>query len=218
MALASGVRQFLHWFVDRWSEYRLRRRGYLRFFALRPPNAFPPHFTDLWQLYRLVRHRRPRVILEFGSGCSTVILAQALYDNAQANGQTAGRVYSVDAERYWANVTRQTIPEHLRPLCEVSHSPLAVVPLAETLAFRHQDVPDVTPDFIYLDGPALTPAVSVSTDPLDLEERFPRRFFMVVDGRHQNVEFLRRRFRRHYRVTRSWVRNNSTFELRAEGR
>lgn len=79
--------------------YRSRRalqaRGYLDFLAKRPPDAIPPEPADLWYLYRLVRRTKPRMILEFGSGCSTVLLAQALFDNTKESERQRGFLYSL---------------------------------------------------------------------------------------------------------------------------
>ena len=63
--------------------WRLRRLGYLEFTTARPPGALAPQGGDLWFLYRLVRERKPQLVFELGSGCSTVILGQALYDNTR---------------------------------------------------------------------------------------------------------------------------------------
>src|SRR4029077_13970449 len=51
------------------------------FHAKREVSAFGPDYGDLWFLYNKVRKRCPRTIIEFGSGISTVCLAQALFDN-----------------------------------------------------------------------------------------------------------------------------------------
>jgi hypothetical protein len=74
-------------------------------------------------------------------------------------------------------------------------------------------VPDVVPDLLYLDGPPLSAARPVAVDPLDLEDRFPRGFTMVVDGRRSNVEFLKRHLRRTYRVHERRRFHNTLFAL-----
>ncbi len=76
----------------------LDRLGYLSLFNARPADAKPPVWSDLWAIYRQVRERRPKVLLEFGSGCSTIIYAQALADNA-AEG-APGFLHSLDADAH----------------------------------------------------------------------------------------------------------------------
>jgi len=78
----------------KWAKHQLERRGYLEFIAHRPAHAYAPDFSDLWFLYKIVRRRKPTWILEFGSGCSTVILAQALWDNERESVEkSSGHLY-----------------------------------------------------------------------------------------------------------------------------
>lgn len=196
-----------------WAKYRLRRRGLLTLLGRRPPSAIPPDFSDLWFLYRVVRRRKPRCILEFGSGCSTLVLAQALFDNQLQSSSSAGFLYSVDADPYWAEVAANSVPPHLKAVCEVQYSPLLEIEYEGVPAFRHVKVAPITPDLIYLDGPALTPERQVAVDPLDMEDRFPPRFLLIVDGRWTNTVFLRAHLKRKYTFKHRRLFQNSTFEL-----
>ena len=174
----------------------LAARGYDRLFDARPAHAYPPVWSDLWLLYRLVRTFKPKVMLEFGGGCSTLIYAQALADNA-AEG-AAGYLYSLDADKEWAGITAGSLPAHLKAYCEVAYTPAVPVEYDGTLGWRYRDVPDVALDFIYLDGPALTPERRVAVDVLDLESRFQSGFHLVVDGRSRNCAFLEAHFQQQF--------------------
>ncbi len=207
--LRTQIRQLCH----HWAERQLRKRGYLDFLTLRPSHALLPDFTDLWFLYQTTRNRKPRYILEFGSGCSTVILAQALWDNRRASPQSGGHLYSIDADHYWAEVTARSIPQHLLASCEIYHSPLLEVEYEGTPAFRHAKLPDLAPDLLYLDGPAFTPERQVAVDVLDIEETFPSGFCMIIDGRWQNTIFLKEHLKRRYLFTHRRLFSNSVFEL-----
>lgn len=198
---------------QQWAAHQLRRCGYRNFLALRPLNAIPPDFADLWFLYQSVRSRQPRYILEFGSGCSTIILAQALLDNQGGSPKSRGFLYTLEADPYWADVTIKSIPPHLRGLIEILHSPLLEVEYQGTDAFRYSEIPDVVPDFAYLDGPALTPDRRVAVDLLDIEDRFPTGFYLIVDGRWENTEFLRKHLRKNYLFRYRRLFHNSIFEL-----
>ena len=198
----------------KWAKHQLERRGYLEFIAHRPAHAYAPDFSDLWFLYKIVRRRKPTWILEFGSGCSTVILAQALWDNERESVEKSSRhVISVDADSYWADATSDYLPDHLRAICRVFYSPLLEVECFGTLAFRHAKVPSVTPDFIYLDGPDLTPERRVAVDVLDIEDRFQPSFYLVVDGRKENTTFLLEHLKRRYVYRYRRQFRNSIFEL-----
>lgn len=198
---------------QRYSASQLRKRGYLHFLKDRPRHSIPPDFADLLFLYQTVRRRKPRFILEFGSGCSTVILAQALFDNKRDLSEETGYLFSVEVEPYWAEVTAKSMPAHLQGFYEIVYSPLLETYYAGTPVFRHAKIPDVSPDLIYLDGPPLTPQRKVAVDVLDIEGRFPAGFYMIVDGRWENVMFLRRHLRRQYRFKYRWLFHNSVFRL-----
>lgn len=153
------------------------------------------------------------MILEFGSGCSTVLLAQALLDNATESGEQGGFLYSLDVDEEWAQVTRSSMPERLKDFYEIRHAPVEIVNHRGTRVFRHQNVPELDIDMIYLDGPPLTPEIRVAIDPIDLEGLMRSEFVLCVDGRKENVRYLKQHLRRRYRIRANRIRNNPTFYL-----
>ncbi len=191
------------------AKFELSRRGCLDFMDSRPADALQPDYEDLWFLWRLVRKNRPNVVLEFGSGCSTVVIAHALADNG------VGHITSVDAQETWAEVTRSTVPDELRSYCEVVYSPVEEYESEGVPVYRHIEVPDIRPDLLYLDGPTLNQRVKVGVDPVLLEGNFPDGFVMVVDGRLANVEFLMRELKRDYDVRHTGLTmSSSVFRLK----
>ena len=94
--------------LDHQGHRALARLGYVSLFDARPAAAKPPVWSDLWAIYNQVRERKPKVLLEFGSGCSTIIYAQALADNS-AEG-APGFLYSLDAEAHWGQITIASMP------------------------------------------------------------------------------------------------------------
>ena len=193
--------------------WRLRRLGYLGFVAARPAGALAPQGGDLWFLYRLVRAQKPRLVMELGSGCSTVILAQALYDNAQKDPNRNGRIISLDGMADWAEVTRASLPEHLAGICEIRHAEAVEEDRGDDRGFRYAELPDGNPDLLYVDGPALRPDRKICFDALHLQDRFPPGFAMVVDGRHDTVRYFRRHLAGRYRISRNHWLHNTRFDL-----
>jgi hypothetical protein len=61
--------------------------------------------------------------------------------------------------------------------------------------WSHEKLPDIDPDFIYLDGPALTRERKVAFDVLDLESRLQPGCLVIVDGRGENVRYLEHRLK-----------------------
>ncbi|MFP6774497.1 MAG: class I SAM-dependent methyltransferase [Alphaproteobacteria bacterium] len=200
-------------FANLHGSWRLRRLGYLGFVAARPAGALAPQGGDLWFLYRLVRAQKPRLVMELGSGCSTVILAQALYDNAQKDPNRNGRIISLDGMADWAEVTRASLPEHLAGICEIRHAEAVEEDRGDDRGFRYAELPDGNPDLLYVDGPALRPDRKICFDALHLQDRFPPGFAMVVDGRHDTVRYFRRHLAGRYRISRNHWLHNTRFDL-----
>ncbi|HEV7372061.1 class I SAM-dependent methyltransferase [Arenibaculum sp.] len=195
-----------------WQEER-SRRSLLKalppsVFANRPPDALDPDWYDLGFLYRSVRERGPTTVLEFGSGCSTAVIAQALVDN-----RTHARFVSLETSEHWAEVTRSSLsPEHAR-ICTVVHAPPVESMHDGAAVWRHANLPDIAPDFVYLDGPPLTVERPVAVDLLDLEATMPSGCLVVVDGRRRNAEYLRDHFERSWSYRWDVVADRATLEL-----
>lgn len=209
--LNARIYPILRWFC----EFGMKRRGFDRLLAQRPATAIPPNYVDLWFLYRLVKRRKPRLILEFGSGCSTVVLCQALWENARDGRAPEGHLVSIDADPFWADAAVRSLPPHLRATGAVTYSPLIETTRDGIPVFRHACVPDVRPDLVYLDGPALTPERKVADDILLMEAKLPAGCLIVVDGRRANVRFLRERLKRPCRARNHRLLRNREIEILA---
>jgi hypothetical protein len=195
----------------RWGRCRLAIAGAGKplstFMSSRPVHAIAPDFADLWFLFHSIVARKPDLILEFGCGCSTVVMAQALKTNG------GGFLYSVDADPYWASLARDAMPSYLSSFCEISYSPLEIVERNGVLGYKHLKLPAIAPNFVYLDGPALTKEVQIAIDILDMEEKLPSDFCMVIDGRWENAQYLRRHLKREYSFKDRKFLFNSVFSL-----
>lgn len=206
-AIRHKIIQFFRFFFSRWAKFKLRKHlSLLKKRQQVTPSAFPPDYPDLWFLYKTVRKRKPKVILEFGCGCSTIILAQALKDNG------SGFLHSLDCDPYWVEETKKAIPDYLNRFCSIQYSKKIETEYKGIPVFRHGDIPVTMPDILYLDSPELTEERKVAIDPLDMEESFPPNFYMVVDGRRVNVAFLKRHLKGKYKFTNKWLLGSSTFE------
>lgn len=192
--------------------------------SVRSSTAFAPDYADLARLVSLVQRRRPGLVVEFGSGWSTFVLAKALAD------QGCGRLVSVEADAEWAELNRRCLPPSLKPHCEILHCPPMRSEHQGVPVFRHQGLPELAPDLVFLDGPALSPAVRAAADVLDMEARMPPGAVLVVDGRMENVCFLAQHLSRRWRVDARGLRyrgpdavvadaivHASVFELLPEG-
>ncbi|BCJ54697.1 hypothetical protein Asp14428_61720 [Actinoplanes sp. NBRC 14428] len=111
-------------------------------FALNP--------TELLDLLHLVRLRSPRLVVELGSGTSTVWLAYALE-------KTGGRLVSLDHDEEYASRTRDMLDAHgLTAVAEVRTAPLSDLSV-DGKTYRWYDVEKLSDvrgiDLLLIDGP-----------------------------------------------------------------
>lgn len=181
-----------------------------------------PVFKDLFIIHKLIRSHRPNTVVEFGVGFSTITIAHALKMNQN------GFLYTVDADKAWLENTEKKIPDDLKAFAQLNYSPVRCHMINGQLCTLYDNLPNVMPDFIYLDAPCgrdvegdingltfdlgdrLRPAVAA--DPLLYEGTAKRSFFILVDGRACNVEFLRQNLKGRFRFHQSTVMKQSYFE------
>jgi predicted O-methyltransferase YrrM len=151
-----------------------------------PSGGFALNPTDLLDLLHIVRTRRPRLVLELGSGTSTVWVAYALE-------QTGGRLVSLDHDPGYAAKTRAALAAHgLSAVAEVREAPLRPIAV-DGREFPWYDTEALAGlgevDLLLIDGPpektgkdARYPAMRV------LEDRLADTATVVFDDAHRHDE------------------------------
>lgn len=199
--------------------------------------AFAPQLADLVRLHRLVRARMAASVLEFGVGFSTVIIADALAKNAadfaaltdkpRLRNTNPFHLYSVDASRHWIAETKKRIPAALRKRVTLSYSGVEAGTWRDQLCHYYRQLPNVVPDFIYLDGPSpkdvkgrvrgldfsIDERTVMAADILLMEPTLLPGAFIIVDGRVNNARFLERNFTRNFVHEYSAADDITTFTL-----
>lgn len=197
LLLAAVLALLLHQFRvrERQDTYQLRQfQALLTLYALIPFRSAPPTFTG-WAatpefavtLYEFVRSRRPNLVLELGSGASSVVMAAALEQNG------SGRLVSIEQDRDYAEKTRNALDRQgLAERAEVVHAPIGSVALDDGnwKWYDLEAVPTDAPiDLLVIDGPhrelqkmARYPALPI------LFDRLASDAFIVVDDAHRKDE------------------------------
>ena len=181
-----------------------------------------PQFVDLAIIHRHVATTKPKVVVEFGVGFSTLTIAHALHLNGN------GKLHTVDASERWLDNTEKKIPSHLRSVADLRHAKASAHMINGQLCTLYDDLPNVEPNFIYLDAPHGSdvdgqvnglsfnlenrPRQPVAADPLLYESSAPGDFFILVDGRARNVDFLRKNLQGRYRFHQSLALKQSYFQ------
>jgi hypothetical protein len=127
-------------------------------------SPFGPEPRDLLSLWRVVQTCKPLAILEFGSGHSTKVLARAALSlkasnptlpfNSLRSTTKPFHVWSVDESHKWSKVARKRLSPREAEAVSLSTTRVDLFVYGASLATRYRRLPDVKPDFIYIDGPS----------------------------------------------------------------
>lgn len=189
---------------------------------------FPPDVIDLVRMHRLVRDRNPLTIMEFGVGYSTLVYADAMkrnkaeFDALPADSkrnlvwQNQFEIHSIDSSNKWLTHFRERLSKHpdIEPFINLHYSTLEIGTFGGQICHFYTELPDVVPDFIYLDGPCAADVQGhlqgmtfkqldrtvMAGDILRMESILSPGTFILVDGRKNNGRFLANHFKRNWRV------------------
>ena len=189
--------------LQEWGRYmagrRMERLGFTNHYlrGKLPSKSIVPDWADLWNIYKLIRERKPRVIVELGGGCSTIMIGQALHENATKDG-AEGKLYSLDMSEFWLSQTRSYLPEFMEPYCELSVGEVEAVDMEGDRVTVVKNFPRTDINFLYVDG-GLVPGIHIGADAVVLEEAAPPDYSILIDGRVATVNFIRSYLKRKYR-------------------
>ncbi|MBH11255.1 MAG: hypothetical protein CMG74_13065 [Candidatus Marinimicrobia bacterium] len=185
-------------------------------------NRIKPKYDDLIRLHKLILKRKPKIILEFGVGWSTIVIADAINKTKENS-----ILYSVDASKEWLKRTKKLIPKKLKKFIIFHQSDVHIDIINGQLCSLYDNLPDIVPDFIYLDGPDpkdiqgninglsfnCSRRTVMSGDIILMESTLLPDSFILVDGRTNNSRFLNRMFLRKWKMRWDRIGDITTFEL-----
>ena len=201
---------------------------------------FPPVIEDLARLHRLIRKRKAFTVLEFGSGLSTIVMADALSKNKAdflglqekpvLRNRFMFQIFSVESDKKWIEYSQSNFPNHLLEHVNFHYSEIKIDTFNGRICHFYDNLPDIVPDFIYLDGPnpkdvkgnvngmtfKCDERTVMSADLLLMESILLPGTFILVDGRTNNARFLKNNFQRNFKM--SWDKDSdvTSFELQEE--
>jgi len=199
-------------------------------------DPFAPNIHDLARLHRLCLGRKVMTILEFGCGYSSLIFAHALSINSQRHGgfmlenlrrHDFFEVHSVDDMQDYIKIASERTPDELSAFANFHKSSVHMTRFNGRICTEYQELPNICPDLIYLDGPSqhaatgdingITTAhpdrVPMSCDLLKIEHFLLPGTLIVVDGRTANARFLKSNFQRQWAYRHEEASDVHYFEL-----
>lgn len=201
---------------------------------------FPPIAEDLARLHQLIRTRKAFTVLEFGSGLSSIVIADALSKNKteflaldekpELRNRFMFKIFSVESDKLWIENNQSNFPEHLLEHVNFHYSEIKIDTFNGRICHFYDNLPDIVPDFIYLDGPnpkdvkgnvngmtfQCDERTVMAADLLLMESILLPGTFILVDGRTNNTRFLKNNFQRNFKM--SWDKDGdvTSFELQEE--
>jgi len=200
---------------------------------------FKAEYNDLCRLHFIALSRKCLNILEFGSGFSTVVLADAmkiLHNNFAKFAKDNIRVdnpfhiYAVEEEQRFLEITQKRLGGKLESFATITRSSIDIINHDSRIATIYSKLPNISPDFIYLDGPSQFGSTKeingfsfnskfrmpMSADILLFEFFLEPGTLILVDGRTANARFLKSYLRRTWAYLHDPLGDIHYFELQEE--
>jgi hypothetical protein len=182
-----------------------------------------PELDDLCRLHFLIVSRKVTTILEFGLGKSTIVFNDALSKNrdnyerfVKKNLRRSNRFecHCVDNSEKWIDRVRSA--NNLKCV-RYHYSDLEMGTFNDRICTYYSKVPNICPDFIYLDGPApigdYPDRFPMAADILVFEHFLPPGTLLVTDGRTANARFLKANLQRDWIYCHDEASDQHFFEL-----
>ena len=184
---------------------------------------YRPDYLDLFSIYQTIYLNNRTTILEFGSGCSTLVMAQCLSDLKKKFSKEIKRIrranpfelFFVENEKKYLKYTKDSLRMlKLNTKINPYFSEVEMSTFQDLYCTEYKKLPRCNPDFIYLDGPGqdkvkkninnFTIANNIDMCPM-ASDILKFEFFLLpgtiimVDGRGQNTLFLRKNLKRNWK-------------------
>lgn len=126
-------------------------------------------WIDLWTLYKIVRQKKFKEILELGPGVSTLVMSYALMENEKEGH--FGRITSLEENEYYYKKEVELHPAYLKKYVNFFLCPKVEDKFYFFRGVKYKDKPFRHYDFVFIDGPTLeSPIDNVMTFDFDFIE------------------------------------------------
>ena len=210
---------------------------YPKFLRTVKKNETKPHYDgldDLCRLHWIVLSRKVLTTLEFGSGFSTIFIADACFILSfyykeiidEVRVEKKFHVFSLDESSKFLKITKKRIPQMLTKHITLTQSKVKIIEYQNKFATIYSKMPDASPDLIYLDGPSTylkkrlkgfsfnnISRFPMSADILYIEYFLEPGTFIIVDGRTANARFLKDHLKRKWKYYHDRPGDCHYFEL-----
>ncbi len=180
-------------------------------------DPYPVELDDLVRLHYLIRKYKVITALEIGAGKSTIVIADALNKNKEQYGDIVKKklrkhnsfeLHSIETSSKWSELVLNGLPDKLNNITSIHLTSCKMSTFNDRICTYFEHIPDICPDFIYLDGPdQYSPEGAVNgfstrhpdrmpmvADILRIEHFLLPGTIIMVDGRTANARFMKKNF------------------------
>lgn len=174
---------------------------------------YKPDLVDLAKLHNLVISKKRTTVLEFGTGWSSLVLADALNKLKETHQgkmsmlrrKNAFELHVLDNQSEYIEISKARINEKLRENITFYESNVNMGSFNDRICHFYDKIPEISPDLIYLDGPDQFEvkgniagystrhhdSMPMSGDILRIEHFLTPGTIILIDGRAANARFIR---------------------------
>tara|TARA_B100001057_G_C22859035_1_gene953750 strand:+ start:744 stop:1526 length:783 start_codon:yes stop_codon:yes gene_type:complete len=196
--------------------------------------AYEPELDDLYLLHSYIIKYKRMTVLEFGTGWSTLVMANAVKHNMKKYSNqvkdlrlnNAGQIHTIDNEKKWNKVTKIKTAQYSKYV-KLHYSDAKMDLFNNRICTSFKILPKINPDFIYLDGPDQfnikgrqnginlnhNDLMPMSCDILKIENFLKPGTIIVVDGRAANSRFLKVNLQRNWKYNYNKINDQHVFYL-----
>lgn len=156
-------------------------------------------FPTLYRAVKLIIEKKPKYILESGTGTSTLVLAEAVLKIQKTNPNYSCEIISMESIEEWYDMANNLLPKKYHHIVKII---LGKRKLFEYQMFRgycHSNIPAKDYDLVFLDGPNYDDNYGSSTcmDALKVRLRSEKNIIhCIVDTRVSTVFMMQKIFRK----------------------
>ena len=165
-------------------------------------SLFEPDYCDLDNLINLILKKKPKSVLELGSGYSTLAIVYAL-NILEKNNHHKFKFVSYDQSEEFLEKTIKIIPKNLQKKIEFRYSPLKIEIYNNILMSFYSDLEILDYDFIYEDRHDHE-KTKIAGDIVKLEDEIDNDFSFCVDGMEMSVDYYKKNLKKKYDISNSF--------------
>ena len=117
-------------------------------------NSTGTKFPTLYNAVKLIQKFKPNILLESGTGTSTLVIAETLIQLKKEDPNYNPILISMESLPKWHNLAVELLPEKYRDIVEIRLGEREKFEYGMFRGYCHSNIPSKNYDFVFLDGPS----------------------------------------------------------------